>query len=151
MSNRLIAVALSLLALLGVSVSLAQRPAADGAARPLDPDTVAVRLILGIGDEAPQDWSGRLALDKGEIVDIEGLRFRDGDLVIGRDSWKASSRLIRKPATPKKAAAKAKAKAKAKARQAGSTPRRSAGRARTAPTSRPTAWSCRSRTWAGPR
>jgi len=114
MSNRLIAVTLSLLGLLGVSVSLAERPAADSAARPLDPETVAVRLILGIGDLAPQDWSGRLALDKGEILDIEGLRFRDGDLVIGRDSWKASSRLVRKMATPKKAAAKAKARAKAR-------------------------------------
>jgi hypothetical protein len=116
----LIVVALSLLALLGVSVSVAQLPSADGAPKPLDPDTVALRLILGIGDGVPQDWSGRLALDKGEIVDMEGLRFRDGDMVIGRDSWKASSRLIRKTATPKEVAAKkaaAKAKAKAKAKQ----------------------------------
>ena len=83
MRNRLIAVTLSLLALVGVSVSLAERPAADPVAKALDPDTVALRLILGIGDGAPQDWSGRLAVDRGEILDIEGLRFRDGDLVIG--------------------------------------------------------------------
>ena len=38
-------------------------------------------------------------------MDIEGLRFRDGDQVTGRDSWKASSRLIRKAAAAKKAAA----------------------------------------------
>ena len=114
MSNRLIAVVLSLLALVGVSVSLAQKPPEAPTAGPLDPDTLAVRLMLGIGDGSPRDWSGRVALDKGEIVAIEGLRFRDGDLVTGRDSWKASSRLIRKTALPKKATAKAKAKAKAK-------------------------------------
>jgi len=112
MSHRLIAIVLSLLALVEVSVSVAQRPATGPAARPLDPDAVAVRLILGVGDLAPEDWSGRVALDRGEIVDIEGLRFRDGDLVTGHDAWKARSRLIRKAAAPKKAAAKAKAKAK---------------------------------------
>jgi hypothetical protein len=112
MLNRLIATVSSLLVLvlIGVAASEAQRPAEAITAGPLDPDVVAVRLILGIGDGAPRDWSGRVAVDKGEIVGIEGVRFHDGDLVAGRASWKAGSHLIRKEAAPKKAAAKAKAK-----------------------------------------
>jgi hypothetical protein len=114
MGYRLITVVFSLLVIVGISVSWAQVPATEPAAKALDPEIIAVRLILGIGDATPRNWSGRVALDKGEIVDVEGLRFRDGDMVTGRDSWKTSSRLIRKAAA-KKAAAKAKqAAAKAK-------------------------------------
>jgi hypothetical protein len=118
MYNRLIAGILSLVVLVGISASPAQRaPEQAVSGKPLDPDIVAVRLILGIGDEAPQDWSGRATLDKGEIVAVEGLRFRDGDRVNGPNAWVASSRLIRTvAATPKKAAAKAIAKANAKAK-----------------------------------
>ena len=117
MGHRLIALVLSLMVIVGVSVSLAQVTAAKPAVRALDPDSVAVRLILGMGDATPQDWSGRIAVDKGEILAIEGLRFREGDMVTGRDSWKASSRSIRKAAAAKKAAAKAKRQAAAKAKR----------------------------------
>ena len=96
--RRLIVAVASLLVVLGVSVSLAQQAPEEAAPRPLDPSVVAVRLLLGIGDDTPEDWSGRVAVDKGEIVAIEGVRFRDGDLVAGRDSWKTRSRLIRKAA-----------------------------------------------------
>jgi hypothetical protein len=110
MRIRLIVVVLTTLGLVTVSISVAQNPATQSSSRPLDPNTVAVRLILGIGDPEPADWSGRVTLDKGEILDLEGVRFRDGDQVTGRGSWKANSRLIRKEAVKKKAAAKAKAK-----------------------------------------
>ena len=60
MRYRLIAIGFSLLAIVGVSVALAQIPAAEPAARALDPDVVAVRLILGIGDATPEDWTGGL-------------------------------------------------------------------------------------------
>ena len=117
MRYRLIAVGLSLLAIVGVSVTLAQVPATQPAARALDPEVVAVRLILGIGDATPEDWTGRVVLDKGEVVDIEGVRFREGDAVTGRDGWKTQSRLIRK-ATAKKAAAKKATAKKAAAKKA---------------------------------
>ena len=116
MGRRLITVAFSLLVIVGISVSLAQVPVTEPAAKALDPEIVAVRLILGIGDATPQDWSGRASVDKGEILDVEGLRFRDGDMVTGRDSWKTRSRLIRKAAA-KKAAAKTKKQAEAKAKR----------------------------------
>ena len=54
-----------------------------------------------------------MTLDKGEILDVEGVRFRDGDRITGRGSWKASSRLIRTTAVAKKPAGKAKAKQQA--------------------------------------
>ncbi len=135
MGHRLIAVALGLVAIVGVSVALAQIPATQPAPRALDPDVVAVRLILGVGDATPQDWTGRVTLDKGEVLDIEGLRFRDGDVVTGRDAWKTRSRLIRKTAAAKNAAAKAgqqattkpKKNAAAKARQQAAAPTKAIG------------------------
>ena len=110
--RRLFVVLASVFAVLGVSVSMAQK-APDGAPPPpLDSSVVAVRLLLGIGDAAPQDWSGRVSVDLGEVVAVEGVRFREGDLVSGRDSWQSRSRLIRKGAG-KKAAAKQQAIPKA--------------------------------------
>jgi hypothetical protein len=106
--RRMMAVMVTVVLVVGLSVALAQRPPEQSAAVPLEPDTVAVRLILGVGDELPEDWSGRASLDKGEIERVEGLRFRDGDRATGRAAWKARSRLIRKTAVGKKAAARAK-------------------------------------------
>ncbi len=105
--RRLFVAVTSLLVVVGVSVSMAQRAPEEGVPRPLDPSVVAVRLLLGIGDDTPEDWSGRVSVDKGEVVAVEGVRFRDGDLLDGRDSWKAKSRLVRKAAAKKAAAKKA--------------------------------------------
>ncbi len=96
MTTRLLSIVVTTLSALIVSVSLAQRPADEIRSSPLDAGTVAVRLILGVGDQEPTDWSGRATLDRGEVLDVEGLRFRDGDQVTGRDSWKARSRLVPK-------------------------------------------------------
>ena len=101
------AAGLTFLMLLGVSGALAQRAGAPPEDRKLDPDVTVVRLLLGVGDRAPQTWSGRVKLDRGELLGVEGYRFRAGDQVTGRDSWDAKSRLIRK-AAPKKAQAVAK-------------------------------------------
>jgi hypothetical protein len=116
--RQLMTVGLTVLVVVGFSVALAQRPLEQPAAAALDPDTVAVRLVLGVGDEVSLDWSGRATLDKGEIESVEGVRFRDGDRVTGRGAWKAQTRVIRKTAVAKKAAAVAKALARAKRQQA---------------------------------
>jgi len=122
MRQRLIAVVLSVLTVLGVSQALvrgqraAQNAEAETAARPLDQASVPIRLILGIGDSEPTDWSGQVSVDKGAVISVEGLRFRAGDEVNGNNSWTASSRLIRRTPAAKKAMAKALAKAKSKAR-----------------------------------
>jgi hypothetical protein len=121
MHKRLIAVVLSVSLVLGVSQIVmtypgaAQNVAVDIRTGPLDVESVSIRLILGIGDPAPTDWSGKVSVDKGQVIGLEGVRFRSGDEVIGNTSWKASSRLIRKAAAAKKATAQAKIKAQRKA------------------------------------
>ena len=47
---------------------------ASGAAeiRALRADAVAVRLMLGVGDAQPQAWDGKVTIDQGEIVALEG-------------------------------------------------------------------------------
>jgi hypothetical protein len=103
-NRRLFALALTWLGVLGVSVVSAQRDVARSLR--LDPEVFTLRLLLGVGDRQTQTWSGRVGLDQGEIVGVEGYRFRIGDRVTGRDSWEARSRQIRKVA-PKVAAKKA--------------------------------------------
>jgi hypothetical protein len=107
--RRLIAIVPAALGLLSLSVALAQQPAGQSPPKPLDTRTTAVRLILGIGDEQPKDWSGRVTLERGEVVEIDGVRFREGDRVTGRDSWKARSCRVRKEAVAKVDTVKVKA------------------------------------------
>ena len=108
MRIRLIVVVLTCWASCRFPRPAAQRPPTEPSPAPLDPDTVAVRLILGIGDAEPQDWSGRVTLDKGEIVDVEGVRFRDGDGSRAA-ALEGQSRLIRKDGARRSSCAKAKA------------------------------------------
>src|SRR5262249_35327764 len=104
--HRTLAAGLTLLGLLGVSVVLAQNTEQDrrAPARPLDPDVVAVRLLLGVGDRQVQAWDGQVSVDQGEVLDVEGYRFRKGDELTGRNGWKARSHVIRKVAAKKAAA-----------------------------------------------
>jgi hypothetical protein len=82
----------------------AQDPGAVG--RPLDGKTVSVRLMLGVGDTQSENWNGQVKLDRGEVVGIEGWRFREGDLVEGTRGWQARTRRVRrKPAVAESAAA----------------------------------------------
>ncbi|MDR3637014.1 MAG: hypothetical protein P4L84_24635 [Isosphaeraceae bacterium] len=104
MSSRCLALGLAGLGVLGVSAVFAQKEESGARPSPLDPDVVVVRLLLGVGDRQPQTWSGKVRLDRGDVLGVEGYRFRQGDTVTGRDSWDARSRLIRKD-VPKKAAA----------------------------------------------
>lgn len=105
------AIVLTLLGVLGASAASAQKgDKVAEAPRRLDPDVVSIRLQLGVGDQAKRPWSGRASLDRGEVVGVEGGRFRQGDRVNGRDSWVVQSHTIRKVAAKKKAnAAPAKA------------------------------------------
>ncbi|MFO0950311.1 MAG: hypothetical protein U0835_04010, partial [Isosphaeraceae bacterium] len=115
--------------MLGASAVTAQREAGpvEGAVsgpvktetvRALDPEETTVRLMLGLGDPAPRVWSGRVKVDQGEVVGVDGGRFHAGDRVSGRDAWEARSVLVRKVAA-KKAAAKKKANANAAAKPSG--------------------------------
>jgi hypothetical protein len=46
------------------------------------------RIILGLKDREPTDWSGQLAIDGGEVTHLAGWRFEDKDAVQGTTSWK---------------------------------------------------------------
>ncbi len=111
---RSLAALVTLVGLLGASAVVAQKDGGDrkGAAGPaLDPSVTSVRILLGVGDEAPRPWNGRVKVDRGEVVGVEGWRFRKGDLATGRDSWEASSHTIRTAAAKKAAGAAAQKKA----------------------------------------
>jgi hypothetical protein len=108
------ATTMTLLGMIGLSAVWARiEPAAVIAPpRPIDPEVISVRLLLGLGDPRVEPWDGKVSLDRGEVVAIDGYRFRAGDKVDGRAAWKARSDLIRKDA-PAKAAQKKKAAPKA--------------------------------------
>jgi hypothetical protein len=118
MRTEMIAILLSFFGLLTVSATVAQQPTTPAGKKPLDPASVAIRLVMGFGDTSPRDWSGSVRVDRGEVVAIEGVRFRAGDLVTGKNSWKAASRRIRAAAAAKQALSKAFAKARANAKVA---------------------------------
>jgi hypothetical protein len=105
---RSFATGLTLLAVLGLATVHAQRsaptqPEAPTLANPLDTSVVTVRLLLGVGDAQPQDWSGKVALDKGEVAGLQGWRFRQNDAVRGNQAWDARTRPSVKAAAKKAA------------------------------------------------
>ena len=112
--SRPVALACGLVAMIGVSALWAQpdRPVPNDG--PLDPGSMSVRLELGVGDRQSQDWSGRVEVDKGEVLGVEGWRFRAGDEVTGKDRWTAGSRTLAAGQT-KSPAAQVKKKAAGKA------------------------------------
>jgi hypothetical protein len=122
--RRAAATAMTLVGLLGISAVWGRieqaGPAAD--ARPLDPEVTSVRLLLGLGDDEVERWDGKVSLDRGEVLAIDGYRFRAGDSIDGRAGWKADSDLIRTKAAAKaaqkKAAQKKAARKKAARKQA---------------------------------
>ena len=116
-TRRALALLPTLLAVLAASAVWGQRPD-DAPAFPakltdppgrrtLDPSLVAVRLMLGVGDQAVTPWGGSVKVDRGEVVAVEGARFRRADRVKGGDSWEAGSLKVRNVANKKAAAKKA--------------------------------------------
>ena len=77
---------------------------------------VTTRTISSPGVSRPKrwrtvtPWSGRVKVDRGEVVGVEGARFRRGDRARGPDSWEASSLKIRKAANKKRRPHKPKEK-----------------------------------------
>jgi hypothetical protein len=104
---RSLATGLTLLGVIGLSTVHAQRgaPTQTGpASNVLDTRVVTVRLLMGVGDAQPQDWSGKVTIDKGEVASLEGWRFRQNDGVRGNRAWDARTRPSVKAAAAKKAA-----------------------------------------------
>ena len=62
------------------------------ASRPADPPTTSFRIVLGLHDKEPTDWSGKVAVADGEAVALNGWRFEDSDAVSGPTQWKCKTR-----------------------------------------------------------
>ena len=118
---RHVATGLSLALVLGFSIGRGQDRSPGR--RALDPKTVSVRLLLGVGDPEEQTWSGKATLDQGEVVDLEGWRFRQGDRIQGNNAWESASHATtagkKAAAKNKKGAAKKKQGQKAAAKKKG--------------------------------
>lgn len=62
------------------------------------PSAACFRILFGIGDKEPTDWSGRLELSGGRVLSLKGWRFAGSDASDDRSSWKASTRRGTPPA-----------------------------------------------------
>ena len=49
----------------------------------------ALNIEFGIKDHEPIPWDGSLSIDKGEIVDLRGYRFKEGESIGENHSWVA--------------------------------------------------------------
>jgi len=49
----------------------------------------AVNIEFGIKDFEPTQWDGSLSLDKGQIIDLRGHRFKEGESIGPDHSWVA--------------------------------------------------------------
>ena len=49
----------------------------------------ALNIEFGIKDQEPIPWDGSLSIDKGEIVDLRGYRFKEGESIGENNSWVA--------------------------------------------------------------
>ncbi len=109
-SPRALALGLTWLGLLGFSIVQGQKPeVAKPEKGTLDTKAVTVRLLMGVGITTTEDWGGKVAIDKGEIVAVEGWRFRQNDRIAGRAEWEAKTRVAKQAAAAKKKNAQAKA------------------------------------------
>ena len=83
----------------GVSLYSQQRTAKEQAM----PGGVAFRILLGVTDREPAQWDGSLSVRPGNVVRIDGWRFKDGDSTDSKSSWKASTRPSTAPPGAKQA------------------------------------------------
>jgi hypothetical protein len=50
------------------------------------------RITLGLQDKAPSDWSGRVAVAGGDVIDLAGWRFEAQDKVQDKTGWTCHTR-----------------------------------------------------------
>src|SRR5262249_46264213 len=57
-----------------------------------EPPVWTFRVVLGIDDKKPTDWSGKIEIADGEVVAIEGWRFEGKDQVDATTGWTCQTR-----------------------------------------------------------
>jgi len=79
---------LGMLALSAVVVTVA----AVFAVQSPQPPVWTFRVLLGVKDKKPTDWSGKIEVAGGHVVSIEGWRFEKNDKVDGTAGWQCQTR-----------------------------------------------------------
>ncbi len=49
----------------------------------------ALNIEFGIKDSQPTTWDGSLSIDKGEVVEVKGHQFKEGESIGANNSWTA--------------------------------------------------------------
>src|SRR6516165_2391450 len=57
-----------------------------------EPPVWTFRVVLGIDDKKPTDWSGKIEVVGGDVVAIEGWRFEGKDQVDAKTGWTCQTR-----------------------------------------------------------
>src|SRR5436305_10336116 len=52
-----------------------------------EPTRHTFRIVLGLNDQKPADWSGQLSVSGGEVVLLRGWRFEEKDAVNDKTGW----------------------------------------------------------------
>ena len=65
--------------------------------RPAEQPTTSFRVVLGLKDKKPTDWSGKVAVADGDAVELRGWRFEEMDAVDGTTQWTCKTRNYIKP------------------------------------------------------
>ncbi len=79
--------------LLTLSVAVSILAVAVGlAVQPPQPPLWTVHVLLGVNDQKPTDWSGKVEAAGGQVMAIEGWHFEDKDKVLGTTGWQCRTR-----------------------------------------------------------
>src|SRR5919108_518463 len=81
--RRRLLLAIFVLAVMGASVA---------AMRQKETPTHSFRVVFGLNEQKPTDWSGKVDVQGGEVASLEGWRFEDTDAVQGLAAWKCETR-----------------------------------------------------------
>lgn len=75
--------------LVGAILALAVMALAAAAVRQNEPPRHAFRVVFGLKDTEPSDWSGQASVRDGELASLTGWRFQlKTDAVKGKNAWK---------------------------------------------------------------
>ncbi len=77
---------------LGASVALAVMLVVAAAVRQGEPPQHSFRVVFGLRDKQPTDWSGHVSVADGTVTALTGWRFSaKADSVTGKDAWKCGT------------------------------------------------------------
>ena len=60
--------------------------------RPESEPNLALRIVFGLEDTEPTDWSGTATSSTGKVSGIEGWHFSSDDKIEGKQSWRCSTK-----------------------------------------------------------